>query len=169
MADGFAGAARVMAEECLCFRARRVSRAITRMYDEALRPAGIQATQLTVLNAIAMCGRKGAPMSRLADILAMDVTTLSRGVRPLEKDGLVRTDRSREDRRVRVVRLTEGGQRMIEEALPLWNEAHQRVVDLLGPEAAAELRDALDATVAAPGGGRAVPAGSGRELEITER
>lgn len=144
-------AAQVMAEECLCFRARRVSRALTRMYDEALRPLNIQATQLTVLNAIAMCGAGGCRMSMLADVLAMDVTTLSRSLGPLKKDGLVRTTRSLEDRRVRLVELTPAGQELIEEALPLWAQAHQRVVDLLGPEAAADLRDSLDATVSPPG------------------
>ena len=50
-------ASQLMADQCLCFRARRVSRALTRRYDEALRPLGIQATQLTLLNAIALSGR----------------------------------------------------------------------------------------------------------------
>jgi DNA-binding MarR family transcriptional regulator len=67
-----------MADQCLCFRARRVSRALTRMYDEALRPLGIQATQLTLLNAIALSGAEGGPMSATAEVLAMDGTTLSR-------------------------------------------------------------------------------------------
>jgi hypothetical protein len=59
-------AALVMAADCLCLRARRVSRALTRMYDDALRPLGIQATQLTLLNAVTMCGGEGATMPRLA-------------------------------------------------------------------------------------------------------
>lgn len=49
-----------MAADCLCFRARRVARALTRMYDQALRPLGIQATQLTLLNAVAVSGERGA-------------------------------------------------------------------------------------------------------------
>ena len=61
-----AAAARLMADQCLCFRARRVSRALTRIYDEALRPLGIQATQLTLLNAIALTGEAGGPMSATA-------------------------------------------------------------------------------------------------------
>ncbi|MGH7658478.1 MAG: MarR family winged helix-turn-helix transcriptional regulator, partial [Gemmatimonadales bacterium] len=86
-------AARAMADECLCFRARRVSRALTRMYDEVLRPLGIHATQLTLLSAIALSAdgdEEGATMSGLAEVLAMDGTTLSRNLRPLENDGLVR-------------------------------------------------------------------------------
>ena len=139
----------MMTADCLCFRARRVSRALTRMYDEALRPLGIQATQLTLLNAVAMCGPGGATMSRLADILAMDGTTLSRNLRPLEKAELVRIARLETDRRVRLARLTEEGERRVADALPLWSEAHERVVAALGPDAAVELRDRFDRAVAA--------------------
>lgn len=150
-------AAAVMASDCLCFRARRVSRALTRLYDEALRPLGIQATQLTVLNAIAMMssppaakgGQHGGTIGSVAEVLGMDSTTLSRNVRPLEKDGLVRIDRSSADRRVRLLRLTADGERLIAEALPMWKKAHGRVVHALGADAAAALRDQFDATVAA--------------------
>lgn len=71
-------AARLMADQCLCFRARRVSRALTRIYDE--RPLGIQATQLTLLNAIALSGEAGGPMSATAEMLGLDGTTLSRNL-----------------------------------------------------------------------------------------
>jgi DNA-binding MarR family transcriptional regulator len=142
-------AARAMTADCLCFRARRVSRALTRMYDEALRPLGLQATQLTLLNAVTMCGESGAPMGRLADVLAMDATTLSRNLRPLEKAGLVRMERLPADRRVRLALLTPAGQGMVEAALPLWTRAHERVVAALGADAAVELRDRFDATAAA--------------------
>ncbi len=153
-------AAQAMTADCLCFRARRVSRALTRMYDEALRPLGIQATQLTLLNAVAMCGDR-ATMGRLADVLAMDQTTLSRNLKPLEKAGLVRVGRHPADGRVRVARLTRDGERRVEEALPLWTRAHEGVVAALGAAEAAELRDRFDATVAAamanPGGSPQLP------------
>ena len=109
-------AAQVMADQCLCFRARRVSRALTRRYDEALRPLGLQATQLTLLNAIALSGRAGGTMGAVADFLAMDPTTLSRNVRPLEQAGWVRVTRQAADGRVRMAVLTPAGGRMIEEA-----------------------------------------------------
>ncbi|HEX7241925.1 MAG TPA: MarR family winged helix-turn-helix transcriptional regulator [Longimicrobiaceae bacterium] len=141
-------AAQAMTADCLCFRARRVARALTRMYDEALRPLGIQATQLTLLNAVTMCG-DGATVSRLADVLAMDQTTLSRNLRPLEKAGLVRIGRHPADGRVRVALLTPDGQRVLEDALPLWTRAHERVVAVLGEADAAELRARFDATIAA--------------------
>jgi DNA-binding MarR family transcriptional regulator len=151
-------AAEVMTAECLCFRARRVSRALTRMYDEALRPLGIQATQLTLLNAMAMTGEAGT-MGRLSGILAMDQTTLSRNLRPLEKAGWARIERLPADRRVRVARLTPLGERMIADALPLWTTAHARVVEALGADAAAELRDRFDATAAAAALSPALAAG----------
>jgi DNA-binding MarR family transcriptional regulator len=142
-------AARAMTADCLCFRARRVSRALTRMYDEALRPLGIQATQLTLLNAVAMCGDGGATMARLADVLAMDGTTLSRNLRPLERAELIRVTRHPADGRVRIALLTPAGERTVAEALPLWRAAHDRVVGALGVEASQELRDRFDRAVAA--------------------
>jgi DNA-binding MarR family transcriptional regulator len=145
--------AQTIAADCLVFRARRVARVLTRLYDEALRPLGIQATQLTLLNAIALCdeasGGDGAPMSRIADVLAMDLTTLSRNLRPLEKSRLIEVQPLPADRRVRVARLTSSGRQLIENALPLWRHAHARVVEALGPAAAAELKRAFDTTVQA--------------------
>lgn len=142
-------AAQVMTADCLCFRARRVSRAITRMYDDALRPLGIQATQLTLLNAVAMHGEHGATMARLADILAMDGTTLSRALKPLETAGLLRMLRLERDRRVRLALLTEAGARCVDSALPLWTQAHARVVAALGDQAALDLRERFDSVTAA--------------------
>ncbi|MGE5927021.1 MAG: MarR family winged helix-turn-helix transcriptional regulator [Gemmatimonadota bacterium] len=143
------GAAGIMAADCLCFRSRRAARAITRLYDEALRPLGIHATQLTLLNAIIMCGEDGAGMRRLAGVLAMDATTLSRNLRPLVQAKLVRLTRRPGDARVRVVKPTAAGERLVEAALPIWTDAHQRVVSLLGSETAAGLRDLLDAAARA--------------------
>lgn len=146
-----------MADECLCFRVRRVSRALTRLYDEALRPLEIQATQLTLLNAVALVEERDAAMGELAGVLAMDVTTLSRNLRPLRASGFVRIERSKEDGRVRLVRLTEKGRRMLAEALPLWRQAQARVVAALGPELAAELQAGFDAAVEAAESSRDKP------------
>ena len=145
--------AQPIAADCLAFRVRRVSRVLTRLYDEALRPLGIQATQLTLLNAVTLCDEasdgEGAAMSHLAEVLAMDLTTLSRNLRPLEKSRLVTISPLPSDRRVRVARVTSSGQRLIESALPLWRHAHARVVEALGEQEAADLKVAFDATVAA--------------------
>ena len=136
-------AARAIAADCLCFRARRAARVITRTYDEALRPLGIRATQLTVLNAVAIGGEQGAGIGRLADVLGMDPTTLTRNLGPLERRGFIRIEEGG-DPRSRVARLRPAGARILCNALPLWREAHTRVMDALGAEAAGELRRRLD-------------------------
>ena len=143
-------AARLMADECLCFRARRASRALTRIYDAALRPVGLQATQLTLLNAVALSEAEGRPMSEVAEFLGMDPTTLSRNIRPLEAAGLIRLEGTPGDARVRLARITPRGGRLIARALPLWRRAHGRILAALGPDVAAELRDQFDAADALP-------------------
>jgi DNA-binding MarR family transcriptional regulator len=141
--------AKAIGAECLCFRARRVSRVLTRLYDEALRPLGVQATQLTLMSGIAGAGERGQSMARLTEMLAMDPTTLSRNLKPLEKAGLAVVGRAEGDRRVRVARLTEEGERVLADALPLWRSAQDRLVEALGSEAAIDLKQRLDATSSA--------------------
>jgi DNA-binding MarR family transcriptional regulator len=138
-------AARIMAAECLCFRSRRAARAITRAYDAALRPTGLQATQVTLINAIALGPDGAQSMGRLSEILALEISTLTRNLRALEKAGLVEIGRSDADRRVRVARLTDAGKTRLAEALPLWKQAHGEIVAALGSETADALHAALDA------------------------
>lgn len=140
--------ARTIADQCLCFRARRTARLITRMYDDALRPLGLQPTQLTLLSAITLLTRRHGrpvPLGVVADTLALDVTTLSRNVRALEKSGHVRLVTDAADRRVRLASLTPAGERMLTQAAPRWAEAHARIIEALGAEQAAGLQHALDA------------------------
>ncbi|CAA9529131.1 MAG: hypothetical protein AVDCRST_MAG23-898 [uncultured Sphingosinicella sp.] len=139
---------RAIGAECLCFRSRRVARVLTRHFDEALRPLGIQATQLTLLSGIAGPGPTGQTMPRLTAMLAMDPTTLSRNLRPLEKAGLILIARSERDKRVRLARLTPEGERVLAQALPVWREAQDRLVNALGEDAALDLRTRFDATAA---------------------
>lgn len=151
-------AAQAMAADCLCFRARRTARAITRLYDAALRPTGLQATQVTLMNAVAL-GPKGAqPMGRLADILALEISTLTRNLRPLESAGLLEIGRDIKDRRVRVVHLTETGKARLVGALPHWNRAHAAIVATIGGATATSLHEALDATSRALSENAASPA-----------
>jgi DNA-binding MarR family transcriptional regulator len=145
-------AARAMTAECLCFRSRRAARAITRLYDAALRPLGLQATQLTLMNAVAMGGERGQPMGRLVKALALDLTTLSRNLRTLEAEGLVAVARQEGDRRVRVVTLTPKGERLLVEAMPLWTRAHAQVVEALGTGEAQALGASFDAAARAVAG-----------------
>jgi DNA-binding MarR family transcriptional regulator len=149
-------AARALAADCLCFRARRTARAITRAYDAALRPTGLQATQLTLIAAVAL-GEGGAqPMARLSEMLALELSTLTRNLRPLEAAGILEVIRSPGDRRVRLVRLTPAGQARLVEAMAHWTRAHAEVRAALGEATAGALHTALDAATRAM---QPVPAG----------
>ncbi len=115
--------------QCACFNARRAARAVTRFYDDILAPSGLKATQLTMLGAISISGT--ARMSELADLLALDKTTLTRNLKLLEAAGLIAITAG-VDRRVRVVAPTDAGTDALDSALPLWREAQRRMVEHLG-------------------------------------
>lgn len=91
-------------------------------------------------------------MGVLVDLLAMDTSTLSRNLRPLERAELIRIDRLAEDRRVRIVMLAERGAEVLTKALPLWREAQDGIVHSLGKRAAGELRTGMDGAALAVGG-----------------
>ncbi len=131
-------------ENCLCFNLRRAARAISQTYDAALAPKGLKATQFTVLQTTAEAG--GAPISRLAQKLGMDRTTLTRNLQPLEKMGLISVA-SGKDRRERVVHLTDEGLQILADALPLWEGVQSTIYSALGPVAFVSLLDRLDSVV----------------------
>jgi DNA-binding MarR family transcriptional regulator len=118
-------------KNCACANLRAATRAVTRVYDDILRPSGLQATQFTLLATIALVG--SAPVTQLAEILVMDRTTLTRNLKPLEKQGLIQV-MSGEDQRLRLVSLTEPGQQALAKALPLWEQAQAQAVNTLDKE-----------------------------------
>jgi DNA-binding MarR family transcriptional regulator len=144
-----ASLARVIQDECACTGVRHASRAISRLYDDLLRPSGIQASQLPVLVALARFGEAGARMSALAEVLGMDRTTLSRSLVPLEKQGLLRVARDPGDARARLVLLSPAGERALREAFPLWQRAQQKLRALLGGPGVTDLRRRLEEVVRA--------------------
>lgn len=105
------------------------ARSVTRVYDEALRPFGLKITQFTLLVAI----RTGTPasISRLADHLAMERTTLTRNLRLLEREGLV-TVGPEGYRRARAMALTEAGETKLKETLPVWRATQDHLVATFG-------------------------------------
>lgn len=117
--------------ECACFNLRKATRVITQLYDEALRPTGLRATQFSLLVAVKMFGQ--ITVTRLAKMGVMDRTTLTRNLKPLEKQGLIKIE-SGEDKRKRIVTLTPKGTETLAKALPLWEKAQARVIKGLGPE-----------------------------------
>lgn len=130
-------------------RAREVSRLLTRIYDEHLRPTGLQGSQLPVLVAAALFGAAGAPMGTLADKLVMERTTLTRTLKPLEAAGYVRIARQPGDARARIVLLTRAGAQVLESAYPRWEAAQRRVRRALGGAQFEELHARLSGVVAA--------------------
>ena len=110
--------------QCHCLAARRNARAITRVYEEHLRPHGLRATQFSILVALAVAGPK--PMGELAEALGLDRTTLTRGVALLERDGWLATEPS-DDARERRLRLTKAGRKKLESAYPAWKAAQEAV------------------------------------------
>ena len=148
MKVAFRDAAAAIASECTCMRVRQTSRALSRLYDENLRPTGLQVSQLTLLVATARFGDAGANIGKMADVLGMDRTTLTRNVRPLEKAGLLRVARDPADARARIVLLTRAGEQAIEEAFPLWEKSQKHVRSLLGATQVEKLRAHLTRTLA---------------------
>ena len=130
---------------CTCFNLRKASRVVTQIFEAALEPSGLKATQFTVLAVVSAAGT--ATMTDLARALVMDRTTLTRNLRPLENQGLIAIE-SGADRRTRFVALTGRGRAKLEAALPLWKEAQARMLKGLGRAAWRDLLEGLDAAVA---------------------
>ena len=121
----------LVASTCVAGNLRQASRAVSQLYDEALRPCGLRATQFKLLIALAIVG--AVPITQLAEALVMDRTTLSRNLKPLEREGWVQTEPDI-DRRRRLITLTPQGEAVLACALPLWEEAQSRIVQGLGRE-----------------------------------
>jgi DNA-binding MarR family transcriptional regulator len=128
-------------DHCLCLHVRRAARALARRYDEALRPAGLTNGQFSLLMSL---NRPAPPvMGEVAALLAMDRTTLTANLKPLEQRGLVEMRPDGKDKRSRRIALTQSGREALVAAVPIW-EAMQREISALlidpGPQ---DLRDAL--------------------------
>ncbi len=130
--------------QCACFNLRKATRAVTQMFDSALQPLSLRATQFTILAAVAQ--EEPIQITELAQKLVMDRTTLSRDLGPLEKQRWVRIEPG-DDRRTRVVELTIHGRRLLEQALPAWKRTQEKVVSGLGPGDFEVLLKRLSATV----------------------
>lgn len=128
---------------CYAGSLRRAARAISRLYDEMLRPSGLRATQFSVLRHL-----QGGTytLTQLADVLVMDRTTLGRNLMLLERDGLVQL-RVGKDRRERELALTERGLRTLEAAYPLWRQAQAQIAQRLGPNLSERLHEDAAAVV----------------------
>src|SRR3989442_1087806 len=125
---------------CVCSTLRMVSRAVTQLYDDILRPSGLRVTQFSILGAIARLGE--ANLRQLEHTLAIDQTTLTRSLKLLERNGAI--DRvPHPDGRIKAMTLTSKGRKALEAARPLWARAQDRVLRELGTTAWADAQRRL--------------------------
>src|SRR6478736_6685742 len=129
-------AAEVIAAECLAVRVRALNRAVTALYDDALRLHGLRVGQLNLLVAVARMGTARA--ADLCRVLSMDKSTLSRDVEVLRRHGWLESEER--TGRGRPLRVSPDGHSLLERALPAWRRAQARAGSLIGDEGAASLR-----------------------------
>ncbi|MCB9800362.1 MAG: winged helix-turn-helix transcriptional regulator [Candidatus Omnitrophica bacterium] len=116
-------------EVCVCFSLRKAARVITQIYDEVVRPLGYKATQITLLGVVNQ--NQPVTVTGLAALTDTDRTTLTRNLKLLERDQLIRITRG-QDRRQRSVVLTENGRQLLAKAYPLWRETQKRIIHIVG-------------------------------------
>lgn len=117
---------------CMCGSFRRTARALTQLYEEALRPLELRATQLTILQVLSRAGE--VSQGRLGEMLAMDSTSLSRTLAIMVRQGWI-GERPGKDRRERWVRLSRAGESQLSRALPVWERVQSRLRRQLGEQA----------------------------------
>src|SRR5215470_4218725 len=109
-------------DTCLCLAAQRAARALARRFDDAFRALALTNGQFSLLMAL---NRPRPPsIAPLAEFLAMDRTTLTAALKPLERRGLIRITVDPDDRRGRLLSLTAQGRKLLAKAVPIWREHH---------------------------------------------
>ena len=117
--------------ECTCFNLRKATRVVQNLFDEAFRTIGLKGTQFTVLSHIFSYGP--ITLTKLADLMLLDRTTLARNLAPLERKGFIEINPG-SDLRTRYIDITEKGRNLLSRALPLWEKTQERIKNRLGDE-----------------------------------
>jgi len=128
---------------CLCLHVQRAARALARRFDDALRPFDLTNGQFSLL--MSLNRPEPPPMGPVASLLAMDRTTLTAALKPLERRGLVKIDPDPSDGRGRVLRLTVKGRNLLVRAVPAWQRTHDEVERLVPGQDPDALRKSLRA------------------------
>lgn len=123
--------------DCFCLASRQAARKITRLYDGHMQKAGIRVTQFTILSQLMLRGEM--PIGKLADILGMERTTLTRNLAPLETKKWI-SIKAGDDPRARMIAITAQGRGMVRRGFPFWSEAQAQVGKMLGAEGEASLK-----------------------------
>jgi DNA-binding MarR family transcriptional regulator len=130
-------------DTCLCLHVQRAARALARRFDEALRPVGLTNGQFSLMMSL---NRPAPPgLGAVATLLAMDRTTLTAALKPLERRGLVSIVADPADRRSRLLSLTDAGMAVLADALPIWAATHKEIDAQLATSDPARLRQDLQA------------------------
>lgn len=127
--------------DCLCIELRHAANAVTKQYDAALAPAGLNITQLSQLHRIQTLEQP--TLKSLAEATGLDRSTLGRNMRVMEAHGLVRIEDG-EDARTRNIRLTHRGREAYQQGIPLWFGVQSALMDTLGDDGFAVLTAALE-------------------------
>ena len=136
---------REFGKTCVVHNLRRASRAVTQLYEEYLKPSGLLPTQFTLLAAVRVMGP--VQMSRIAKELVLDRTTLTRNIRPLEREGLLSVVYAKSDQRLREICITKKGMKKLEQAIPYWQDAQNLATNMLGTSRLDRMLGDLRATV----------------------
>lgn len=130
-------------DKCLCLHAQRAARALARRFDEALRPLDLTNGQFSLMMSL---NRPEPPaIGTVASLLAMDRTTLTAALKPLERRGLVKVTIHPADGRSRLLRLTAAGSALLSRAVPIWESTQAAVEALLGEADPDQVRESLRA------------------------
>jgi DNA-binding MarR family transcriptional regulator len=130
-------------DSCLCLHVQRAARALGRRFDNALRPLGLTNGQFSLMMSL---NRPVPPaIGAVASLLAMDRTTLTAALKPLERRSLIRIMTDGEDHRARLLKLTPRGRKLLARAVPVWKRTHAAVEAGLGDGEADRLRKNLRA------------------------
>jgi DNA-binding MarR family transcriptional regulator len=128
---------------CLCLHVQRAARALARRFDEVLRPFGLTNGQFSLL--MSLNRPEPPPMGPVAALLAMDRTTLTAALKPLERRGLVKISPDPSDRRSRTLALTGKGHALLLRAVPVWEQTHREIEQLVPDGEPEALRKTLHA------------------------
>lgn len=120
---------------------RQAARYMTQLYDRHLQSAGVTAAQFTILGKLA--SQSEVRIAMLATEMVMDRTTVSRALKPLERDGLIESQLDKADARVHLLTLTERGKHAYEQAKKAWRDAHDEVERKFGKARTTALRREL--------------------------
>ncbi|ANP84676.1 MarR family winged helix-turn-helix transcriptional regulator [Rhizobium leguminosarum] len=130
-------------DTCLCLHVQRAARALARLFDDALRPAGLTNGQFSLM--MSLNRPEPPPMGPVAALLAMDQTTLTAALKPLQRKGWVTVMENPRDRRGRLLCLTPEGKAVLAKALPIWKSTHAMIDGKLPDGSAERLREDLQA------------------------